>query len=251
MEMLNCVRSDSRRLSVLLILLQVAMLAPIVSVLASSDSAAITADLRVSSSYLLIVGAGLSLAAAYPFASTRLSTVFIEKSIADNPRLVGVSHRQSESRESKSLEKNSRLFMRTYVTLLISIGQFFLVSVMASIVVGAWFLMTQCAFVIVAVLAASRRLSRGEEIFMNRVMNSSPWIKFKNSLERSESILLLTPLVLGAGLAITYGAIGSLERLLLLFGFLSVSVGSATAFVKSFPLNRYLLRNLSKESAKD
>lgn len=242
---LSLARASSLRLSAVLFSLQTAMLGPIVLILSSRTAGDANFFASFLAGSLIFVAGGLSLAALYPLIAQRISTDYIEKSILVFAPVESSARKTAESREKNSLVRNLRLLIRANVDLIVAACQFIVVSIIAPLLVGFWYLTIQGVFIVSVFLATARRMKRGYSLFLNRAQaqNTSIWIRFRSALSGAEVLLVTSPVVLAAGLALVSGAIDSLERLLLLFGLLSVSLSSASSFAASFPVYR-LLKNV-------
>lgn len=240
-------RSMSIGLSAKLLLLQAAMMGPIVWILSARTSSGGNELAGAQTGSLILVAAGLALAALYPLVAQRISTEFIEKAILVFAPIDGRNQKTAESREMRSLVNNLRLMIRENVDLVVASSQFVVVSTIAPLVVGNWYLLIQILFVVSTYYVTSRRIRRGNPVFLNRVKpeGTSEWIRFRSALSSVELLTVSSPIVFAVGIATASGAIDSLDRLLLLFGLLSFSLSSASSFASSFPSYRFLKSAIS------
>ncbi len=247
---LRLARTSSYRLSAILFFLQGAMVGPIVMILSARTSVYGGEVASALGGSLIFVAGGLCLAALYPLIAQRVSTDFIEKSILVFAPTEAIGRKTAESREKNSLVRNLRLFIRANVDVIVAVCQFVVVSVIATPLVGIWYLLIQILFVVAGYFATERRMKRGRALFLNRnePQSTSEWIRFRSALSGVEVLIVTSPLLFAAVLALVSGAIDSLERLLLLFGLLSVSLSSASSFASSFPVYRFLKGAISNPS---
>lgn len=247
---LSLARTSSYKLSAILFLLQGAMVGPIVLILSARTSIYGGEVASALGGSLIFVAGGLCLAALYPLIAQRFSTDFIEKSILVFAPTEDIGRKTAESREKNSLVRNLRLFIRADVDFIVAVAQFVAVSVIATPLVGNWYLLIQILFVVAGYFATKRRIKRGRVLFLNRnePQSTSEWVRFNSALSGVEVLIVTSPLLFAAGLALVSGAIDSLERLLLLFGLLSVSLSSASSFASSFPVYRFLKGGMTNSS---